>query len=183
MQKILVASKNPVKVNAALLGFRAIFPQEEFEVMGVAVPSGVSDQPFSNAETLRGAHNRAIAAYHHDQQADFWVGIEGGIEEEEDDMAAFAWVVVLSQTFVGKGKSGTFYLPRAVAKLIKEGMELGEADDQVFGLTNSKQEQGSVGILTGNVITRTELYKAATIFALIPFRNTEFYGRNEAYAL
>jgi inosine/xanthosine triphosphatase len=183
MQRIVVASKNPVKLNAALLGFRAIFPGEDFEVAGVSVPSGVSDQPFSNAETLQGAHNRAQAAYVSSPQADFWVGIEGGIEEEDGDMAAFAWVVVRSKTHTGKGKSGTFYLPIPVTKLIKEGMELGKADDHVFGLTNSKQEQGAVGILTGNVITRTELYKAATIFALIPFRNTEFYGRNKAYAL
>jgi non-canonical (house-cleaning) NTP pyrophosphatase len=59
--------------------------------------------------------------------------------------------------------------------IIKEGMELGEADDIVFGMTNSKQENGAVGILTGNVINRTDLYKAATVLSLIPFRNTELY--------
>ena len=74
-----------------------------------------------------------------------------------------------------KGKTGTFFLPKRVMDMIKEGMELGEADDIVFGMTNSKQENGAVGILTGNVITRTELYKAATVLSLIPFRNTELY--------
>jgi inosine/xanthosine triphosphatase len=175
MKKIIVASKNPVKITATLEGFRSIFPDEEFEAAGVSVPSGVGNQPFSDAETLRGALNRADAACSHDPNADFWVGIEGGIEDKGSEMEAFAWVVVRSKTLIGKGKSGTFFLPERVMNMIKEGMELGEADDIVFGMTNSKQEHGAVGILTGNVINRTELYKAATVLSLIPFRNTELY--------
>jgi len=175
MKKIIVASKNPVKIAAALEGFRAIFPDEEFAAAGVSVPSGVGNQPFSDAETLQGALNRADAAYCHNQNADFWVGIEGGVEDKGSEMQAFAWVVVRSRTLVGKGKTGTFFLPKRVMDMIKEGMELGEADDVVFGMTNSKQGSGAIGILTGNVINRTELYKVATVLALIPFRNTDLY--------
>lgn len=175
MRRIVIASKNPVKITATLLGFQSIFPDEEFDATGISVPSGVSDQPFSDGETLQGALNRANAAYESNRNADFWVGIEGGIEDKGSEMEAFAWVVVRSKTLIGKGKSGTFLLPKRVMNLIKEGMELGEADDIVFGMTNSKQEHGAVGILTGNVINRTELYKAATVLSLIPFRNTELY--------
>lgn len=54
-------------------------------------------------------------------------------------------------------------------------MELGEADDLVFKQTNSKQGRGTVGTLTRDVIQRTEYYKPAVIFALIPFINPELY--------
>lgn len=56
-----------------------------------------------------------------------------------------------------------------------EGKELGEADDLVFGQTNSKQANGAVGILTDNVLTRTTFYEPAVILALIPFKNPELY--------
>jgi non-canonical (house-cleaning) NTP pyrophosphatase len=54
-------------------------------------------------------------------------------------------------------------------------MELGHADDLVFNKSNSKQENGAVGILTENVIDRAEFYKQAVILALIPFKNPTLY--------
>jgi non-canonical (house-cleaning) NTP pyrophosphatase len=65
-----------------------------------------------------------------------------------------------------------FYLPDEVAALVRGGMELGHADDVVFGRSNSKQEDGSVGLLTGGVINRETYYAHAVVLALIPFRNT-----------
>ncbi|MBZ9731756.1 DUF84 family protein, partial [Salegentibacter sp. JZCK2] len=83
------------------------------------------------------------------QNADYWVGIEGGIEKTgEKEMQAFAWIVVKSRQYIGKGKTGTFFLPDEIISLINEGKELGEADDIVFGQNNSKQKNGAVGILT-----------------------------------
>jgi len=76
---------------------------------------------------------------------------------------------------IGKGRTGLFFLPPEVAKLIREGKELGEADDIVFGKTNSKQANGAVGLLTHDLIPRADYYEEAIIFALIPFRNKELY--------
>ena len=53
--------------------------------------------------------------------------------------------------------------------LNEEGHELGVADDMVFGRTNSKQGSGTVGVLTGGRIDRTEYYRHACVLALIPF--------------
>ena len=176
MKKIIVASKNPVKINAALNGFQKMFPEETFEIEGVSVPSGVNDQPKNNGEIFQGAWNRADNASREIANADFFVGIEGGIEEKDLDTEAFAWIVVKSaKGKFGKGKTGTFFLPPKVVELIKQGKELGEADDIVFGHTNSKQASGAVGILTGDVLTRTTLYEPAIILALIPFKKPELY--------
>jgi non-canonical (house-cleaning) NTP pyrophosphatase len=38
-----------------------------------------------------------------------------------------------------------------------------------------KQANGAIGILTGDVIDRTELYQHAVILALVPFKNDGLY--------
>lgn len=76
---------------------------------------------------------------------------------------------------IGMGRTGSFFLPEKVATLIRGGMELGDADDAVFGGTNSKQKTGSVGILTNDVVTRTSYYIEAVCFALIPFVQSDLY--------
>lgn len=172
---IIVASINPVKIQAALLGFQHMFPKIPLDIRGISVSSGVSRQPMSDNETYRGALTRARQAAYIEPQSDFWVGIEGGIEPIEDEISSFAWVVVCSQNQMGKGRTSTFFLPEKVAQLINQGYELGDADDIVFGRQNSKQENGAVGLLTGDVIDRVALYEQAVIMALIPFKNTELY--------
>jgi inosine/xanthosine triphosphatase len=176
MTTVVVASTNPVKVQAAVNGLRRVFPAADLDVVTVAVTSGVGHQPFSDEETLLGALNRVQQAAALAPEADYWIGIEGGVQEVEGDMAAFAWIVVRSKRIVGKSRTGTFFLPHAVADLIRQGKELGEADDIVFNRFNSKQENGAVGILTGNVVERMHLYEQAVILALIPFKNETLYA-------
>ncbi|MDW3650087.1 MAG: inosine/xanthosine triphosphatase [Bacteroidia bacterium] len=173
--QLIIASRNPIKVNASLKGFQAMFPQESFEVEGVSVASDVSDQPMSDTETLQGAINRAHHAKELYPKADFWVGIEGGLEEREEDYHAFAWVYVLSHTQKGQSRSASFQLPPQVCQLIRQGMELGDADDVVFGSKNSKQANGAVGLLSGDAIVRETLYIPAVTLALVPFRNQDLF--------
>lgn len=175
MKTILVASLNPVKIQAALTGFRRMFPEEEFLAEGVSVPSGVPHQPLTRAETLLGARNRAAGVSQQRPDADFCVGIEGGVEDSAEGLEGFAWVVILAGGREGKGCSGTFFLPPPVAELVRAGKELGEADDIVFGRTNSKQENGAVGILSGDVLDRARFYEQAVILALFPFKNPQLY--------
>lgn len=185
MKSVIVASRNPVKIEAARQGFKHLLPGDDYIFEGISVPSGVSDQPFSNQETLQGALNRARTARERRPEADFWVGIEGGVAPELESVSsgselwAFAWVVVLDRVRTGKGRTGTFVLPSPIADLVRQGMELGEADDIVFGRNNSKQENGAVGLLTDNVIDRTAYYVQAVILALIPFKNTVLYEEQE----
>jgi inosine/xanthosine triphosphatase len=175
-KKVVVASKNPVKIAAALEGFQRIFPGNTYTAHGVTVPSGVPDQPFTDAETLQGALNRAENAREQQLQADYWIGIEGGVEDTPEKTAgtlqSFAWVVVIDREGrTGKARTAAFYQPEEVARLVRGGMELGHADDVVFGRSNSKQANGSVGLLTGDVIKREDYYVQAIILALIPFKN------------
>ena len=176
----MVASLNPVKVQAALEGLQRMFPAFSFNVSTVSVPSGVADQPMSDEETLQGAMKRVRQAREVIPNADLWVGIEGGVAWVGDEMAAFAWVVVQSSDLAGKARSGTFFLPEAVAALVGQGVELGEVDDRIFGRTNSKQAGGAIGILTDNVLDRKQLYEQAVVLALVPFRNASLYAAASA---
>ncbi len=172
MQKIAVASLNPVKLRAAQAAFERLFPDQRFSVSGAALPSGVADQPMSLAETLTGARNRAHNARRAQPDAQFWVGIEGGIEDSPLGMTCFARVHVLgADGREGLGQTAVFYLPREVAALVRQGLELGLADDQVFGRENSKQANGAIGILSDDVIDREAYYIHAMIMALLPFKN------------
>lgn len=172
MSQIVVASTNPVKINATLIGFQQMFPDTEFTVSGVSVPSGVSDQPMTQAETIQGAMNRAQNARSNQPDATYWVGIEGGIEDTDIGMQCFAWVVILGKDDrIGRGQTAVFYLPIEVAELVRDGMELGHADDQVFQRDNSKQKNGAIGLLTDDVIDRTSYYVQAMVMALVTFKN------------
>lgn len=174
-EKVIIASRNPVKIEAVKKAFTVMFPQEEFTFEGISVTSGVQDQPMNNIETFEGASNRAANAKAKFPEAHYWIGIEGGVEKNENELVAFAWIVIESHNKSGKARTGTFYLPKAIKQLIDEGKELGEADDLLFDQTNSKQKNGAVGILTGNAIDRTSLYSHAVILALIPFKNPDYY--------
>jgi inosine/xanthosine triphosphatase len=125
---------------------------------------------------LIGALNRAQQALAKIPEARFGVGIEGGTLDSEDGMWAYAWVVVVDREGrVGKGQTGRFMLPEAIARFVRDGMELGEADDRFFGRDNSKQKEGAIGILSDGRVTRMVLYKPAVTFALLRFVHPEYY--------
>lgn len=174
MIKIVVASQNPVKIEAVKDGLAA-FLNEEIVVVGVSVESGVSDQPMSDAETLEGAESRVKNAQRLFPGFDYYVGIEGGVEPNASGLMAFAWIVISNSVQTGKARSAGFFLPPEVAQLVHDGMELGDADDVVFRRINSKQDNGAIGLLTNDVITRKTLYLPAVQMAFVPFLNPELY--------
>jgi len=174
--KVVITSKNPVKINAIKIGFKKMFPKFKFKFETISVDSGVTEQPMTDRETYLGATNRVKNAAKEIPKADYWVGIEGGLNEIEKDFETFAWVIIKSiNGKIGKAKTGSFFLPKKVIRLVKSGYELGHADDIVFGKNNSKQKNGAVGILTDNVLTRKTFYIPAVIMALIPFKKPKLY--------
>jgi len=177
MKKVIIASQNPVKIKAVEIGFEKMFPSESFEFEGISVSSDVSGQPTSDEETKLGASNRADNASKTIEEADYWVGIEGGIEKLDGETCSFSWIVIKSKNngLTGKAKTGTFFLPTKITELIDAGKELGEASDIVFGETNSRQKSGAIGILTEDLISRTKIYSDTVILALIPFKNLKLY--------
>ena len=174
------------------------------ELFPFTVPSGVPDQPFGDEETKLGAKNRALAARNAYQESNgneshLSVGLEGGLEWLDDELWCMAWMAVIGSrsNYVlectqstdcgeyepfhdenscwGTAKTGTFALPASVAELVKEGMELGDADDKVFSRVKSKTGSGTVGLLTDGLIDRSDYYEHALILALVPWIRPDVY--------
>lgn len=176
MITIAIASQNPVKINSTKAAFKKVFPKEQIEFLGIPSKSGVPDQPMGNDQTFAGAYNRVQDIRQQLPTADYFIGIEGGISNEAEEMEVYAWIYIESvEQKVGKAKTGNFYLPKVIVDLVNKGDELGTADDKVFGSSNSKQGNGTVGALTNNLISRTDYYEHAIILALIPFINPRIY--------
>jgi inosine/xanthosine triphosphatase len=172
---IVVGSKNPVKIQSTEDALQSVF-EGSYIVQGLDVDSQVNAQPMGDVETYTGAYNRAYASKKAFPEADYWIGIEGGVDEVGEQMVAFAWVVVLngSQT-IGKAKTSTFFLPEAISELLRDGKELGDAADLIFSKENSKQAGGAVGSLTKGLIPRKDYYHQAVVLSLIPFINEDLY--------
>lgn len=198
--RVAVGSKNPCKIEAVKKAFEDVFGRRsrpvQILISSHTVPSGVSDQPFGDAETREGATNRAKAAYdaeknENNQHLDFAVGLEGGLEKLSDELWCMAWMAIyggsksISRAFKtgdmnkqswGYAKTGCFLLPPALYELVlKHNMELGDADDKVFSRVNSKHGEGTVGKLTDGEINRAEYYVHALKLALIPWIRPELY--------
>jgi inosine/xanthosine triphosphatase len=73
-------------------------------------------------------------------------------------------------------KTGSFLVPSSITKMIQSGMELGDADDKVFGRVDSKSGQGTVGYLTNGMIDRSSYYEHAVTLALVPWIRPDIYG-------
>jgi inosine/xanthosine triphosphatase len=175
MVRIIVGSKNPVKINCIKKVFSEYF--KNIEVRGKKVDSQVSRQPKSEEEIIQGAKNRTEHIFEK-YKPDFAIGIEGGLEYLDGKPYTFAWVCIKSKEGkIGLGRTASFPLPQKIEKLINNGKELVEAGDIIFGTKNSKQKMGAIGLLSKEVLDRTKLFEQGVICALLPFINKKLYSR------
>lgn len=173
VRRIAVGSTNPVKIAAVRAVATHAFPMAK--VVGLSVGSGVSAQPWGDAETRRGALNRARAALVA-TDADLGVGLEGGMLETELGLMTCAWCVIVGpDRRMGVGGGVHMLVPPPVAQALRDGGELGSAMDQLTGQHNTKQSLGAVGILTNGLSNRQLAYEQLVAMALAPFVQAEYY--------
>ncbi|MDD2680783.1 MAG: inosine/xanthosine triphosphatase [Patescibacteria group bacterium] len=177
MKTVVVASLNPVKIEAARLSFERVFPEQVFNFIGVAAQSGVADQPLSDKETRMGVNNRLHSAQLLSPEADYYIAFEGGVEDKEDGLEIFAWISIIDSSGKrGKARSASFILPNKIRELvIDQGLEMGDANDILFNLKNSKQKAGGIASLSKGLIARTDYYVHTGILALVPFMHSDLY--------
>ncbi len=176
--RIGIGSKNPVKVNALI----EIIPLYDFlkdaEVISVDVLSGVSEQPKSLAETVRGAKKRAHQAYN---CQDLGVGIESGLMVVPGTKTGMMDCCVCS-IYNGKdyaiGISSAFECPQSVVNLVRfEGYDLNKAFKKI-GMTDDPKigySEGAIGLLTKGRVPRLDYTKQAITMALIQLENAVHY--------
>lgn len=167
--KVAVGSKNPVKIEAVKLAFRAVWPDIDWQIVGGDIRSGVSNQPMTDTESIQGAHTRAHAALTK-LQADYGVGLEGGLQQIGQNWFDCGWIVVVdTHDRIGIGSTIKMETPEKLMALIRQGHELGIANDMIFNTRNSKHSNGHFGLMTNNAITRTTGYRDGVIAALARF--------------
>ena len=196
--RIVVGSKNPVKVGAVQEAFAKYY--SECEVVGVEVASGVSSQPMSERETMNGARSRAYAALESDKEAEYGVGLEGGVTELDPTSPNWsgmrggkgrlfecAWVCIVKKSQIpnppilklekneGLGGGLYFELPTKIAAKIKAGGELGPIMNELSGEDNVKQKMGAIGIFSKGQLDRKQAYVQIVISALIKFVSPEWF--------
>lgn len=175
--KILVGSKNPVKIASVEEAFSKYF--DKIIVEGINVDSGVSIQPV-NDETYIGAKNRALNLFELNTEkkleADFFVGIEGGIVKQYNRWFAFGCMCIIDkEKNSGFGNSPHFELPETIVKKLLSGIELGDVMDEIMKEQNTKQRGGAIGFFTNGVMSRKELYVEGLKVALIPFLHKKMF--------
>jgi len=172
--KVAVGSKNPVKVSAVESAFNKMMG--ECEIIGISVPSGVSDMPMSFDQIVKGAKNRAEAALK-EIGADYGVGLEGGMDDTDLGTFLMGFVAIVDkQGTWGYSTGGGLYMPEKIVKIVKDsGRELGDVMDELRGMHNTKQHEGCVGYFTDNLIDRKESFEKPTISALSRFKKKELF--------
>lgn len=177
MYHVVAATTNPAKLRAVELAFEDAYGANTFRVEGVDVASGVPNQPIGSTETRTGARHRVIAARQVRPEADFWVGVEAGIE----DNMTFAWMVIENMHQRGESRSASLMLPEIILQGIHQGSELGDEMEKLTGIAEVKRKSGAIGIFTDGKLTRTSVYHQALVLALAPFNNSIYQVRVQTH--
>lgn len=173
---VAVGSKNKTKIDPVKDIFSHHF--KGVKVIGVSVKSNVSDQPKTDDEMFQGALNRAKNALKKVKDADYGVGIEGGLHKYSYGWFERSLVVIVDRKgSYGIGASGGLALPDKVIRRIAKGMNLEEAIDELFGTKEIGEGIGMFGLMTKGVVSRAEGVKHGVAFALARFLHPRMYGR------
>jgi inosine/xanthosine triphosphatase len=165
--RVGVGSSNPVKRAATEAAFASM---AAVVVESVTVDSGVSEQPVGHAETIEGAETRACRALAAGSY-DLGVGIEGGVARFDgvDGLFLVMWAAVTDGDTVARGAGPSLRLPEHVSAQLRNGEELGPVMDDAADREDVNEQEGTVGVLTGRIVERSDALTAAVAGALGPF--------------
>lgn len=165
--RVLIATKNPGKIEGAKQAFEKYFNNVQIE--GISVSSDVGDQPI-NKEIFQGAKNRVknLKEYSikNNVEADFYISSEAGITDLLGEWIDINAVVIEdSKGFQSVGTSQGFPIPDKYIDEIKE-TELGKVMDKIFKGKELGKGKGGISFLTRDEVSRIDLTRNAFIMAL-----------------
>ncbi|MGV3465638.1 MAG: DUF84 family protein [Heyndrickxia sp.] len=153
---VAIGSKNPAKINAVKQAFKEM--NMEVEIQPMDVPSGVSEQPFSDEETIKGAVQRAENCLNN-QEVKIAIGLEGGVTESEFGLCVCNWGALVerekSPIIAGGAR---IILPNEISLRLREGEELGPVMDDYANKKNVRKKEGAIGVFTNGQVTREEMF-------------------------
>ncbi len=174
--KIVMATKNPAKLEGAKKAFECFF--EDVIIEGISVPSDVPDQPV-NEDILNGAKNRVnnLISYCKESNitADYYISIESGIHDFFNSYVITNIALIRdSNGYESIGTSPSFPVPnKYVDDIIST--DLGTVMDNIFKENDLRSKKGGINFLTHSNITRIDLTRGAFIMALTQFINSNIW--------
>lgn len=141
--------------------------------------------PLTDWELMGGAKQRAHAVreilLEQGLSADLYVGLEGGFHSisVESEWRTFlrGWAFVTNGERGSFGMSPSIEVPDSIVKDVISGRrELGIVIDEVAGRRDVRSKQGAWGILSRDLLTRSDSFEAALLAAFAPFYNAKLYS-------
>jgi inosine/xanthosine triphosphatase len=139
--------------------------------------------PLTDWELMIGARQRAQAVrkilLEQKLSADLYVGLEGGFHSIslEGEWRTFlrGWAFVTDGVRESFGMSPSIEVPDSIVKDVVSGRELGIVIDEVAGMRDVRSKQGAWGVLSRDLLTRSDSFEAALLAAFAPFYNAKLY--------
>lgn len=151
---VAIGSTNSAKVNAV----KNVAEKFGFSVVAQSVPSNVSNQPRSDAETIQGARNRARNVLEA-TKSDIGIGLEGGITEIDGRWYICNWGVLIDKKgYECASSGGHFQLPSLFLAHLKNGKELREVV-HMYQDASTHRNEGAISLLTNGNVTREKMYE------------------------
>lgn len=185
LRRVRVGSTNEPKLEAVRRALSPFAPEARVE--GVAVASGVPEQPVGWREIVDGACNRARGAA--SERCDLGVGIEDGLVAVPDEAGRMRHLnvgcaAVLREDRLSLGfTSGFAYPPACTAPAVRERRPIGPVFDDFWrehrgesDAVPSGRSVGNVGKLTLGVLPRRDYACQAVLCALVELLNPDLYA-------
>ncbi len=160
------------------------------EIIPLAAQTDSPAMPLTDEELMLGAKSRAEAVRklleQENNTAHLYVGLEGGFHtvELENQKHTFlrGWAFVTDGSRGNFGASPSIPVPDSIVKrVIEEKRELGEIIDEVSGEIDVRSRQGSWGVFSRDLLTRSMSFELALIAAFAPFYNEKLYYQNSSF--
>lgn len=165
MKVVALGSSNPSKIQAAEMACKVLF--REYKLCPVTIEA-TSKQPLSEIEIIRGAIYRATSAIKKVPDADYGLGLEGGLRRNDYGVFVTGWVAVVDKfNNLGLASTVAVQLPDYVWELVEKRKvcELEEIMARLSGIPNIGDTIGAIGFMTLERYTRADAFRDAIICA------------------
>jgi len=192
MKKIALGTKRKAKIDAVKDALRSIVELhisgwETVDLITRQTEPDVAATPIGDPDLMRGARSRVedlvFQLTREGIAADLYLGLEGGLHVEEIPGKRLVflrgWVYARDCRGAGSyGCSPSIEIPAEIAEAVLDGGEdLGDVIDRFSVRVDVRSNQGTWGVLTRDLITRSRSFEIATLSALAPFYNDAVFER------
>ena len=138
----------------------------DYEIVPVDI-EGTPIQPLSDEEMIRGAIYRAVNALKKVPEANYALGLEGGLKKNKYGVFVTGWVAVTDGEVIGLASTVSVQLPDYVWDLIVKGKarELEEIMIKLTGINNIGDTIGAIGFMALERYDRAKAFRDAILCA------------------